>query len=74
MGNPAAERADLRIFGNRRNPTAVPAVARADRDNRIAILIPCHRVIGKNGKPVGYGGGLWRKQYLLDLKREHAAG
>jgi len=32
----------------------------------------CHRVIGKNGKLVGYGGGLWRKQDLLDLEREHA--
>jgi AraC family transcriptional regulator of adaptative response/methylated-DNA-[protein]-cysteine methyltransferase len=54
-------------------PTAVRAVARANGDNRIAIIIPCHRVIGKNGKLVGYGGGLWRKQYLLDLEREHAA-
>jgi AraC family transcriptional regulator of adaptative response/methylated-DNA-[protein]-cysteine methyltransferase len=54
--------------------SAVRAVARANGDNRIAIIIPCHRVIGKNGKLVGYGGGLWRKQYLLDLKREHAAG
>jgi len=33
-----------------------------------------HRVIGKSGKLVGHGGGLWRKQYLLDLEREHATG
>ena len=54
-------------------PTAVRAVARANGDNRIAIVIPCHRVIGKNGKLVGYGGGLWRKQRLLDLERENDA-
>jgi len=48
------------------NIQAVRAVAKANGDNRIAIIIPCHRVIGKNGKLTGYGGGLWRKQYLLD--------
>ena len=53
-------------------PTAVRAVAHANGDNPISIIIPCHRVIGKNGKLVGYGGGLWRKQRLLDLEREHA--
>lgn len=50
-------------------PEAVRAVARANGDNRIAILIPCHRVIGKDGKLTGYGGGLWRKRRLLDLER-----
>jgi AraC family transcriptional regulator of adaptative response/methylated-DNA-[protein]-cysteine methyltransferase len=50
-------------------PEAVRAVARANGDNRIAIVIPCHRVIGADGKLVGYGGGLWRKQRLLDLER-----
>jgi AraC family transcriptional regulator of adaptative response/methylated-DNA-[protein]-cysteine methyltransferase len=49
-------------------PDAVRAVARANGDNRIAILVPCHRVIGANGELVGYGGGLWRKQYLLKLE------
>jgi len=53
-------------------PTAVRAVARANGDNPISIVVPCHRVIGKNGKLVGYGGGLWHKQCLLDLEREHA--
>ncbi|MEJ2668041.1 MAG: methylated-DNA--[protein]-cysteine S-methyltransferase, partial [Deinococcales bacterium] len=43
------------------SPTAVRAVARANGDNRIAIVIPCHRVIGSDGTLVGYGGGLWRK-------------
>ncbi|HEX7502267.1 MAG TPA: methylated-DNA--[protein]-cysteine S-methyltransferase [Acidobacteriota bacterium] len=49
-------------------PNAVRAVAKANGDNRIAIIIPCHRVIGVDGKLVGYGGGLWRKRYLLDLE------
>lgn len=49
-------------------PNAVRAVARANGDNRIALLIPCHRVIGSNGELVGYGGGLSRKQYLLKLE------
>ncbi len=49
-------------------PDAVRAVARANGDNRIAILIPCHRVIGSDGQLVGYGGGLWRKRKLLELE------
>jgi len=48
--------------------TAVRAVARANGDNRIAILVPCHRVIGSDGSLRGYGGGLWRKQRLLELE------
>ncbi len=51
-------------------PTAVRAVARANGDNRIAILIPCHRVIGSDGKLTGYGGGLWRKQRLLEIEQQ----
>lgn len=53
------------------NPKAIRAVARANGDNRIAIIIPCHRVIGANGELVGYGGGLWRKRYLLNLEAGH---
>ena len=49
-------------------PSAVRAVARANGDNRIAIIVPCHRVIGADGSLTGYGGGLWRKRYLLDLE------
>jgi AraC family transcriptional regulator of adaptative response/methylated-DNA-[protein]-cysteine methyltransferase len=49
--------------------TAVRAVARANGDNRISILIPCHRVIGADGQLTGYGGGLWRKQFLLNLEQ-----
>lgn len=47
------------------NPKAVRAVGRANGMNRIAILIPCHRVIGADGELTGYGGGLWRKDWLL---------
>ena len=50
-------------------PTAQRAVARANGMNRINILIPCHRVIGKDGSLTGYGGGLWRKRLLLDLEQ-----
>ena len=48
-----------------KNPKAVRAVARANGQNRICILIPCHRVIGAGGKLTGYGGGLPRKRWLL---------
>jgi AraC family transcriptional regulator, regulatory protein of adaptative response / methylated-DNA-[protein]-cysteine methyltransferase len=48
---------------------AARAVGRANGMNRIAILIPCHRVVNQNGELGGYGGGLWRKRILLDLER-----
>ncbi|TAF64287.1 MAG: methylated-DNA--[protein]-cysteine S-methyltransferase [Cytophagales bacterium] len=51
------------------HPTATRAVANANGMNRISILIPCHRVIGSDGQLTGYGGGLWRKKYLLDLEQ-----
>ena len=51
---------------------AVRAVGRANGMNAIAIVVPCHRVVGADGKLTGYGGGLWRKQRLLDLEREYA--
>ena len=50
-------------------PSAARAVARANGDNRIAIIIPCHRVIAADGTLAGYGGGVWRKQRLLELER-----
>ncbi|HEY7546462.1 MAG TPA: trifunctional transcriptional activator/DNA repair protein Ada/methylated-DNA--[protein]-cysteine S-methyltransferase [Blastocatellia bacterium] len=56
------------------SPKAVRAVGHANGLNRIAILIPCHRVVNKGGKLGGYGGGLWRKQFLLDLERGHPSG
>jgi O-6-methylguanine DNA methyltransferase len=48
---------------------AIRAVAQANGQNPIAIIIPCHRVINSDGKLGGYGGGLLRKQFLLDLER-----
>lgn len=52
------------------NPKAVRAVASANGANRISIIIPCHRVIGKDGNLTGYGGGLERKRWLLDFEQE----
>jgi AraC family transcriptional regulator of adaptative response/methylated-DNA-[protein]-cysteine methyltransferase len=51
------------------SPGAQRAVGRANGMNRIAIVIPCHRVVNADGKLGGYGGGLWRKHWLLDLER-----
>lgn len=51
------------------SPNGHRAVGHANGTNRISIVIPCHRVVNKDGKLGGYGGGLWRKQYLLDLEK-----
>ncbi|WP_118195899.1 bifunctional transcriptional activator/DNA repair enzyme AdaA [Albibacterium indicum] len=53
------------------NPKAIRAVATANGMNRISIVIPCHRVIGKDGSLTGYGGGLDRKRWLLEHERKH---
>jgi AraC family transcriptional regulator of adaptative response/methylated-DNA-[protein]-cysteine methyltransferase len=53
-------------------PEAVRAVANANGMNRISILIPCHRVIGTDGSMTGYGGGLVRKKWLLDLEKSNS--
>jgi AraC family transcriptional regulator of adaptative response/methylated-DNA-[protein]-cysteine methyltransferase len=50
-------------------PSATRAVAQANGANRLYLLVPCHRVIGKDGTLTGYGGGVWRKRLLLDLER-----
>jgi AraC family transcriptional regulator of adaptative response/methylated-DNA-[protein]-cysteine methyltransferase len=46
-------------------------VGRANGANKISIVVPCHRVIGSNGSLTGYGGGLWRKKWLLDHERRY---
>ncbi|HWQ75143.1 MAG TPA: methylated-DNA--[protein]-cysteine S-methyltransferase [Syntrophomonas sp.] len=53
------------------NPGAYRAVGQANNRNPIPIFIPCHRVIGSNGKLIGYGGGLELKARLLDLEKCH---
>jgi AraC family transcriptional regulator of adaptative response/methylated-DNA-[protein]-cysteine methyltransferase len=52
------------------NPGSIRAVARANGMNRIAIIIPCHRVIGTDGQLTGYGGGLKRKRWLLEHEKK----
>jgi methylated-DNA-[protein]-cysteine S-methyltransferase len=54
------------------NPKASRAVGLANGCNPIAIVVPCHRVIGANGKLTGYGGGLPIKKHLLSFEREHS--
>ena len=54
------------------NPKAARAVGMANHNNPIGIIIPCHRVIGKNGKLVGYAGGKDKKEYLLEFEKRVA--
>ena len=56
------------------SPKAYRAVGLANNKNPISIIIPCHRVIGANGKLVGYGGGLKIKEYLLNLEKKQTKG
>ncbi len=53
------------------NPKAVRAIGWANHNNPIVIIIPCHRVIGKSGKLVGYGGWIERKKWLLEHEKKH---
>lgn len=52
-------------------PEAARAVGGANHHNPVSIIIPCHRVIGANGRMVGYGGELWRKEWLLAHERKN---
>lgn len=52
------------------NEKAVRAVGNANNKNKIMIVIPCHRVVGKNGKLVGYAGGLDKKEFLLEHEKK----
>lgn len=56
------------------DPKATRAVASANGRNHVAIIVPCHRVIGANRELVGYGGGLWRKKWLLEHEIKYAYG
>ncbi|MEO0815299.1 MAG: methylated-DNA--[protein]-cysteine S-methyltransferase, partial [Myxococcota bacterium] len=53
-------------------PTAFRAVARANGANTLAIVVPCHRVVGSDGSLTGYGGGIWRKKKLIAIERSLA--
>ena len=55
------------------NPKAIRAIASANGRNRLAILIPCHRVIGSDGNLTGYAAGLEKKKWLLDFERNNSA-
>jgi len=53
------------------NEKAVRAVGSANGKNNISIAVPCHRIIGANGSLTGYGGGMWRKEWLLQHEQSH---
>ncbi len=53
------------------DPKAIRAVATANGKNKLAIVVPCHRIIGSDGSLTGYAGGLERKRFLLNLERKH---
>ena len=53
---------------------AIRAVANANGQNKISIVIPCHRIIGSDGSLTGYGGGLWRKKWLLEHEQKFCDG
>jgi len=53
---------------------ALRAVGNANGKNKISIIIPCHRVIGANGSLTGFGGGIWRKKWLLEHEQKYVQG
>ncbi len=67
FGNTRSYLEQSRILGDEK---AIRAVATANGKNHIPIVIPCHRIIGSDGSLTGYSGGLWRKQFLLELESD----
>lgn len=63
-------RSYLQMAKQMNNVLAIRAMAAANGKNNLAIVVPCHRVIGGDGTLVGYAGSLWRKKWLLDHERE----
>jgi len=63
-------RSYLQMAKQMNNVLAIRAMAAANGKNNLAIVVPCHRVIGSDGTLVGYAGSLWRKKWLLDHERE----
>lgn len=70
-GRTASYGAIARAIGR---PQSSRAVGGANHCNPVSIVVPCHRIIGGDGSLTGYGGGLWRKQWLLDHEKKSAAG
>ncbi|MBM2293447.1 bifunctional transcriptional activator/DNA repair protein Ada [Sulfitobacter pseudonitzschiae] len=68
---PGVTRSYSQIAAQIGRPEATRAVGRANGANQIALVVPCHRVIGADGALTGYGGGLWRKQKLLEIERQY---
>ncbi|TJZ86691.1 bifunctional transcriptional activator/DNA repair enzyme AdaA [Paracoccus hibiscisoli] len=66
---PGATRSYAQLAAAIGRPTAMRAVAAANGANRLALVVPCHRVIGSDGSMTGYAGGLWRKERLIALER-----
>jgi len=56
------------------NPKVIRAAASTNGKNKLAIVVPCHRVIGSNNSLVGYAGGLWRKRWLLEHEQKYSGG
>jgi len=75
MGIPFAKTISYLELARRTGDTkATRAVAAANGKNNIAIIVPCHRVVGSNNDLVGYSGGLWRKKWLLNHEMKVAYG
>jgi methylated-DNA-[protein]-cysteine S-methyltransferase len=71
---PGSTKSYLQLSKALGNVKAIRAVGTANGKNAIAIIVPCHRVIGSNGNLVGYAGGLWRKKWLLEHEAKHLSG
>ena len=69
-GNPVSYAA---LSKKMNNPLAIRAIAAANGRNNLMIVVPCHRVIGSDGRLVGYAGGLWRKEWLLQHENRMTA-
>lgn len=67
FGKTASYKEIAEVIGNEK---AVRAVGTTNSKNQLSIIVPCHRVIGKNGKLTGYAGGLWRKEWLLEHEKK----
>ncbi|MEO6403962.1 MAG: methylated-DNA--[protein]-cysteine S-methyltransferase [Ferruginibacter sp.] len=71
---PGTTKSYMQLSKSLGNAKAIRAVGTANGKNAIVIMVPCHRVIGSNGSLVGYGGGLWRKKWLLEHEAKYLSG